>query len=95
MTGEPHEGVVAFRPLSAGRMAIVLGRVDIGEISPQMGVSRREPLGRCFKLDLPGISSRAWRPARDDADAKRQALDMINDWMHAAGVVPETGATNR
>ena len=93
MTGDSHDGVVTFRPLSAGRKAIVLGQIDIGEIAPIYGLSRRDHLDRCFRLDLPGISSRAWRPARDTDDAERQALAMINDWLNAADLRPNGGIT--
>jgi hypothetical protein len=86
MSGESHEGVVAFRPLSSGREAIVLGLVDVGEIAPLQHA--RSGLRMCFKLDLPGSSSRAWQPARDVDDARRQALLRINDWLNAAGVRP-------
>ena len=86
MRGELHEGVVAFRRLAAGREQIVLGSVAVGEISPSMDPRSRFPT--CFRLELPDSSSRAWAPARDIADARRQALEKINDWMIAAGVRP-------
>lgn len=86
MGTDPHEGVVAFRPLTPGRQAIVLGLVDIGEISPTLDPRSRYPT--CFRLDLPGCSSRAWTPARDVDDAKRQAIAMINDWLNAADLRP-------
>lgn len=91
MAGESHDGVVAFRPLSAGREAIVLGLVDVGEISPVMHPSRHCEM--CFRLELPGLSSRAWQPARDAADARRQALARINDWLNAADLRPNRGTT--
>ena len=81
-----HEGVVAFRPLTPGREAIVLGLVDIGEISPVH--DPRSRYSTCFRLDLPGTSSRAWQPARDITDAKRQVLVKINDWLNAADLRP-------
>jgi len=90
MAGDSHDGVVAFRPLSAGREAIVLGLVDIGEISPVLDPRSRFEM--CFKLDLPGSSSRAWQPARDVDDARRQVLMRINDWLNAAGVRPNGAA---
>lgn len=86
MTVETHEGVVAFRPLTTGREQIVLGRVQVGEISPTMDPRSRHPV--CFRLELPDASSRAWQPARDVADARRQAVGKINDWMIAAGLRP-------
>ncbi len=91
MTGDSHDGVVAFRPLSAGREAIVLGLVDIGEISPVSHPASRFDM--CFKIDLPGLSSRAWQPARDTADARRQVLARINDWLNAADLRPNHGAS--
>jgi hypothetical protein len=90
MSGELHEGVVAFRPLTPGREQIVLGRVQVGEISPSLNPVSRFPV--CYRLDLPDNSSRAWQPARDVADARRQDLEKINDWMIAAGVRPVGGA---
>ena len=82
MDGDRHEGVVAFLPLALGREQIMLGRVPIGEIGPTQGPRPRFPM--CFRLDLPGASSRAWHPARDAADARRQAVGKINDWLNAA-----------
>jgi hypothetical protein len=81
-----HEGVVAFRPLTPGRENILLGRIHVGEISPTVDPRSRFPV--CFRLELPDASSRAWQPARDITDARRQALGKINDWMIAAGVRP-------
>jgi hypothetical protein len=86
MGGELHEGVVAFRPLASGREAVVLGRVDVGEISPVQNPT--SVFAMCFRIYLPDASSRAWEPARDIADARRQALARINDWLNAAGVTP-------
>lgn len=86
MTGEAHEGVVAFRKLSAGREAVMLGGIQIGEISPTLHPRGRFPV--CFRLSLPDCSSSAWTPARDADDAKRLVLETINNWMHAAGVTP-------
>jgi hypothetical protein len=48
-----------------------------------------------FKIDLPGLSSRAWQPARDTQDARRQALARINDWLNAAGVQPQPTTHHR
>lgn len=86
MTGELHDGVVAFRRLATGREAVMLGRVQVGEISPSMNPAGRFPV--CFRIDLPCASSRPWIPARDIEDAQRQALEKINDWLNAAGVTP-------
>jgi len=91
MAGDSHDGVVAFRPLSAGREAIVLGLVDVGEISPV--ADPRSRFDMCFRLELPGLSSRAWQPARDAADARRQALERINDWLNAADLRPNGKAS--
>ena len=82
MDGDRYEGAVAFLPIALGREQIMLGRVPIGEIGPAHGPRPRFPI--CFWLDLPGASSRAWHPARNAADARRQALSKINDWLNAA-----------
>jgi hypothetical protein len=79
--------MVAFLPLALGREQIMLGRVPVGEIGPAHGPRARFPI--CFRLDLPGASSRAWQPARDAADARRQALGKINDWLNAAALRPD------
>ncbi len=89
MGGESHEGVVAFRPLTLGREAVMLGRVQVGEIMPT--ASGRHQV--CFRLLLPDASATSWRPARDLADARRLALVKINDWLNAAGVTPIGGST--
>jgi len=91
MPGELHEGVVAFRPLTQGRESIVLGRIQVGEISPSNDPRSRFPT--CFRLELPDSSSRAWTPASDIADARRKAIAKINDWMIAAGLRPNGGAS--
>jgi hypothetical protein len=89
MTGEFYQRVVMFAPLSPGRESIMLGRVQVGEISPTMHPSSRHPT--CFRLDLPGVSSRAWHPSRSIEDARRLAAQKINDWLNAAGVMPVGG----
>lgn len=86
MTIETHEGVVAFRPTSPGREQIMLGRMRVGEISPTMDPRSRHPV--CFRIELPDSSSKAWQPACDVRDARRQAVERINDWMMAAGLTP-------
>ncbi len=86
MTVETHEGVVAFRLLTSGRQEILLGGIAVGEISPSMNPRSQFPV--CFKIELPAASSKAWQPARDVTDAKRQAREKINDWMIAAGLRP-------
>lgn len=88
---EAHDGVVEFRPaqIASGRETIMLGRVQVGEISPSVDPRSRFPV--CFRLELPDASSRAWQPARDVADARRQVVGKINDWLNAAGLVPAGG----
>lgn len=81
MAGESHEGVVAFRPLTLGREAVMLGRVTVGEIMPH---GNRV----CFRLTLPEASATAWRPADDTAEARRLVLIKINDWLNAADLRP-------
>jgi hypothetical protein len=90
MSGELHQGVVAFQPASPGRETILLGRVPVGEIGPA-----HDPRGSyqvCFRINLPLMSSAAWMPARDMADAQRQALGKINDWLNAADLRPNGAA---
>lgn len=88
MAGQSHDGVVAFTPLALGREAVMLGRVQVGEIMPIDGGRHQAS----FRLMLPDVSASSWRPALDFADARRLALVKINDWMNAAGVVPIGGA---
>jgi hypothetical protein len=83
MSDDLHDGVVAFEPLSSGRERILLGRVDVGEIAGDDPQTRP-----CFRLLLPGVSSRPWHPARSIEDARRQAVEKIGDWIDAAGLVP-------
>lgn len=90
MSGQLHEGVVAFRPLTPGREQIVLGAINVGEIMPTSDPRSRYPT--CFRLALPDCSSQPWQPALDIADARRKAIEKINDWMIAAGVRPIGGA---
>jgi hypothetical protein len=89
MDRESHDGVVAFTPLPAGREAIMLGRVQVGEISPVHDPRSIYPV--CFRIDLPWAATRAWQPANDLAGAKRQALKKINDWLNAADLRPNGG----
>ena len=90
MPGKPHDGVVAFQPASPGRETILLGRVPVGEIGPVHDPRSLYPV--CFRISLPFASSAAWMPARDIADAQRQALQKINDWLNAAGLRPDGSA---
>ncbi|WP_316172437.1 hypothetical protein [Bradyrhizobium sp. SZCCHNRI2049] len=83
-----HDGVVAFQPLSPGRESIMLGLVQVGEISPTLHPSSRAPT--CFRLMLPGVSSRPWHPAQSIEDARRLAAAKIGDWIEAAGLTPAT-----
>ncbi|HYD66114.1 hypothetical protein [Azospirillum sp.] len=88
MGGESHDGVVAFQPLTLGREAVMLGRVQVGEIMPTDGGRHQA----CFRLTLPEAStSAAWRPARDLAEARRLACVKINDWLNAADLRPNGG----
>lgn len=84
MDADLHHGVVAFEPLSRGREAVMLGRVLVGEIVPMDTGAH----GVCFRLALPDISSRSWRPARDVDAAREIVLRKINDWLNAAGLRP-------
>jgi len=86
MSIETHEGVVAFRLLKSGRQEIRLGAIVVGEISPSMNPMSQFPV--CFQIRLPDAASSAWHPATDITDARRQALEKINDWMIAAGLRP-------
>lgn len=90
MNGESHDGVVAFTPLALGREAVMLGRVQVGEIMPNDGGRHQ----MCFRLLLPDASATSWRPARDLADARRMALAKINDWLNAAGLAPSGAMPN-
>jgi hypothetical protein len=86
MDGDRYDCGVAFLPLALGREQIMLGRVPVGEIGPTHGPRSRFPM--CFWLDLPGASSRAWHLAPDAADARRQAVGKINDWLNAVDLRP-------
>jgi hypothetical protein len=88
MAGESHDGVVAFKPLTLGREAVMLGRVTVGEIMPTDSGRHQA----CFRLLLPEASAAAWRPARDIDDARRLALVKINDWLNAADLRPNGGS---
>jgi hypothetical protein len=84
MAGDEHDGVVEFWPLTLGREAVMLGRVQVGEIMPTDGGRHQA----CFRLLLPDASATSWRPARDLADARRLALVKVNDWLNAADLRP-------
>lgn len=85
MSGESHDGVVAFKPLTLGREAVMLGRVQVGEIMPTTDSDRH---GACFRLTLPEASATAWRPAPDMDAARRGALSKIAEWLEAAELKP-------
>ncbi|CUT12517.1 hypothetical protein BF49_3597 [Bradyrhizobium sp.] len=85
MAGEAHDGVVEFLAHTIGREVIMLGRVQVGEIMRNDGARHQA----CFRLTLPEASATTWRPARDVDDARRLALIKINDWLQAAGLVPD------
>lgn len=89
MAGESHDGVVEFRPLTPGREAVMLGRIQVGEISPTVHPGGRFPV--CFRLNLPLATSVAWMPARDIEDAQRQVVQKIDDWLNAADLRPNGG----
>lgn len=86
MGGDLHQNIVAFAPLSPGREAVMLGHIQVGELSPTH--DPRSQFQTCYRLDLPGLSSRAWQPARDLAEARRLTLRRINDWLNAADLRP-------
>jgi hypothetical protein len=86
MATDLHEGVVEFRSLSSGRKSIMLGAVQVGEITPTADPRSRFPV--CFRIRLPDATSGAWCPAPSDDEAQRQAAEKINDWLNAAGVRP-------
>lgn len=88
-TPEQHEGVLAFRTDSPGRECILLGRIPVGEIGPVL--DDRSPYNSWLRIDLPYVASRRHLPAHDIADARRQAIEKINDWMIAAGLRPVGG----
>lgn len=87
MGGELYDGVLTFQSLTLGREAVMLGRVQVGEIMP----TEQGRFSACFRLTLPDASATSWRPARDVAAARRLAAIKINDWLNAAGVVPIGG----
>jgi hypothetical protein len=84
MTGESHDGVVAFKPIALGREAVMLGCVQVGEIMPTDGGRHQA----CFRLLLPDASATSWRPAADIAAARHLALVKIDDWLNAADLRP-------
>jgi hypothetical protein len=90
MDGESHDGVVAFTPLPSGREAVMLGLIQVGEISPVHDPRSRYPI--CYRIELPWAATRAWEPASDIAEAHRLALRKINDWLNAAGLRPNGAA---
>ena len=79
MDGELRDSVLAFQPLSLGRESIRLGRIPVGEIGPVN--DPRSLYAVCFRIDLPFASSSAWMPAHNLDDARRQAIERINEWI--------------
>lgn len=88
MSREAPDGVVAFKSIALGREAVMLGRVQVGEIMPTDGGRHQA----CFRISLPDASAASWRPAADIADARRLALVKINDWLNAADLRPNGAA---
>jgi hypothetical protein len=93
MDGEWHEDVVMFRPAALpGHQAIVLGRVLVGEIGPVADPRSLYPAW--YRIDLPhtGVIARV-QPADSVDDAKRRAIETIGNWLKAADLRPNGGAT--
>lgn len=87
MNGEVHQGVVAFQPTTPGCEAVMLGRIEVGEIGPVRDPRSRFPF--YFRIDLPHSRTNArLNPAMSIEDARQKVADKINDWMNAAGVAP-------
>lgn len=84
--GEDLRGPITFTALSSGREAARLGCVQIGEIGPVHDPRSRFPV--CFRVFLPESAAATWRPAIDNADARRQLTDHVNDWLNAADLRP-------
>ncbi|PPQ42144.1 hypothetical protein [Rhodopseudomonas palustris] len=83
MTDSPRSPVT-FQRLGLGREAVVLGRVQVGEIMEIEG----DRGGACFRLNLPEASTTSWRPARDCDEARRLSRGQVSDWIEAAGLRP-------
>ncbi|NEV79291.1 hypothetical protein DYI24_19865 [Rhodopseudomonas sp. BR0C11] len=79
---EQRRGPVTFKRLGLGREAVVLGRVQVGEIMEMEG----DRGGACFRLTLPEASTTSWRPARDRDEARRLSRGQVSDWIEAAGL---------
>lgn len=84
--GEDMRGPITFTPLPSGREAATIGSVQVGEIGPVHDPRSRFPI--CFRVYLPQSAAAAWRPARDEADARRQLSEHVNDWLNAADLRP-------
>ncbi|AVT76615.1 hypothetical protein RPPS3_25520 [Rhodopseudomonas palustris] len=83
MTDSPRSPVT-FQRLGLGREAVVLGRVQVGEIMEIEG----DRGGACFRLNLPEASTTSWRPVRDRDEARRLSRGQVSDWIEAAGLRP-------
>ena len=84
MTDAPDLDGVTFQHLGLGREAVVLGRVQVGEIM-ELDSDRA---GACFRLMLPEASATNWRPVRDRDEARRLSRVKVADWLNAAGLRP-------
>ncbi len=85
MSGEVHQGVVAFQPTTPGCEAVMLGRIEVGEIGPVRDPRSRFPF--YFRIDLPHSRTNArLNPALSIEDAREQVLAKIGSWLILAGL---------
>lgn len=90
MTGEVSSaGPLVFKALAAGREAVMLGAVQVGEIMPIT-----EPIkhSHCFRVTLPDSAATRWRPAGSLDAARRGIHRFIGDWLNAADLRPNVDA---
>lgn len=86
MSGECNAaGPVVFKTLPAGREAVMLGQVQVGEIMPLEDQRRHKA---SYRIMLPDCAAIAWRPVPDIEAARRGVLHHINDWLNAADLRP-------
>ncbi len=86
MVGESSaSGPVVFKPLAAGREAVMLGLVQVGEIMPLQDQRKHKA---SYRIMLPDCAAVAWRPVLDIEAARRGVLHHINDWLNAADLRP-------